>query len=160
MEIAAHWAWLLAGLALATAEVVAPGFFLIWIGAAAILTGLATLAFGLSLALQFGLFAIAAVAALYAGRRWFLMHPITTSDPLLNDRAARLIGRTVVATEPIVEGAGRVRVGDSIWNASGGDVPAGTRLRVVSVDGGTLIVAPLAKSEGDEIADVGTGDGS
>ena len=29
-----HWAWLIAGIALAIAEIVAPGVFLIWIGAA------------------------------------------------------------------------------------------------------------------------------
>jgi len=154
MEIAAHWSWLLAGLLLATAEVIAPGFFLIWIGAAAIVTGVATLIFGLTLPLQFGLFAIVAVAALYAGRRWLRLYPITTSDPLLNDRAARLIGRTVIATEPIIGGGGRVRVGDGIWNASGPDAPTGTRMQVVGVDGGTLLVAPLAKSENDEVAGV------
>ena len=152
MVIAAHWCWLLAGLLLATAEVIAPGFFLIWVGAAAILTGLATLMLGLTLPLQFALFAIAAVAALYAGRRWLKMHPITTSDPMLNDRAARLIGRTVVATEPLSGGAGRVRVGDSMWNASGPDAPAGTRMQVVGVDGGTLLVAPLAASENGDVA--------
>jgi membrane protein implicated in regulation of membrane protease activity len=143
MEIAAHWLWLLAGLVLATAEVIAPGFFLIWIGAAAILTGLATLLFGLTLPLQFGLFAIAAVAALYAGRRWLHMHPITTSDPLLNDRAARLIGRTVVAADGGNGRTLRVRVGDSIWNASGPSVSAGTPLRVIGVDGGTLQVEAI-----------------
>ena len=144
MEIAAHWSWLLAGLLLATAEVIAPGFFLIWIGAAAIVTGVATLIFGLTLPLQFGLFAIVAVAALYAGRRWLRLYPITTSDPLLNDRAARLIGRTVTVTGPGSNGSLRVRVGDSIWNASGPPVPAGTTLRVVGVDGGTLLVEAIA----------------
>lgn len=160
MAIAAHWIWLLAGLLLATAEIIAPGIFLIWIGAAAILTGLATLALGLSFALQFGVFAVAAIIALYAGRRWLLLHPIETSDPMLNDRAARLIGRTVVATEPIADGGGRVRVGDSVWNASGPDAPVGTRLRVVSIDGGTLIVTPLAASESREVGGVDTGDSS
>ncbi len=159
MAIAPQWCWLLVGLLLATAEVIAPGFFLIWIGAAAILTGLATLVLGLSLALQFGLFAVVAVAALYAGRRWLRMYPITTSDPLLNDRAARLIGRTVIATEPIVDDGGRVRVGDGIWNASGPPAPAGARLRVVGVDGGTLKVVSIGDEDNIEGEDDEAGDG-
>jgi membrane protein implicated in regulation of membrane protease activity len=155
MEIAAHWWWLLGGLLLATAEVIAPGFFLIWIGAAALLTGVATLALGLTLPFQFTLFAITGIAALYAGRRWLRAHPIITSDPLLNDRASRLIGRTVVVAEPITESGGRVKVGDSLWNASGPPTPAGTHLRVVGVDGGTLKVVSLAA---DAAADVADGD--
>jgi membrane protein implicated in regulation of membrane protease activity len=157
MEIAPHWCWLLAGLLLATAEILAPGVFLIWIGAAAILTGLATLLFGLSLALQFAVFAVAAIVALYAGRRWLRLHPIETSDPMLNNRAARLIGRTVIATEPSADGGVRVRVGDGIWNASGLPVAAGTRLRVVGVDGGTLLVEPATSTDGESGNDT-TGD--
>jgi membrane protein implicated in regulation of membrane protease activity len=143
MAIAPQWWWLLAGLLLATAEVIAPGFFLIWIGAAALLTGLATLLLGLGHAGQFGLFAVGAVVALYAGRRWLRLHPIASSDPLLNDRAARLIGRTVTATEPITESGGRVRVGDGIWSALGPPAPAGSQLRVTGVEGATLRVTLL-----------------
>jgi membrane protein implicated in regulation of membrane protease activity len=158
MGVAPEWCWLLAGLVLAIAEIIAPGFFLIWVGAAAILTGLVTVAFGLGLSLQFGLFAVIAVAALYAGRRWLRVHPIETSDPLLNDRAARLIGRMVIATEPIAEGGGRVRVGDGIWNASGPDAPVGAKLRIIAVEGGTLKVMPIAAAANGENLDTEMGD--
>ena len=143
MPIAPEWCWLLAGLLLATAEVIAPGFFLIWIGGAALVTGLATLVLDLTLAAQFGLFAVSTFAAIFAGRQWLRLHPIATSDPMLNDRAARLVGRVVTATEPITEGGGRVKVGDGIWNASGPPVPAGTQLRVIGVEGSTLKVTPV-----------------
>ena len=33
-DLEPHWAWLSLGVLLAAAEIVAPGFFLIWIGAA------------------------------------------------------------------------------------------------------------------------------
>ena len=147
-QLAWHWWWVGAGALLGILEILLPGIFLIWIGAAAILTGLATLAFGLSIALQFTVFAVAAIVALYAGRRWLRLHPIETSDPMLNDRAARLIGRTVIVTEVGIDGGLRVRVGDSVWNASGPPVPIGTRLRVVSVDGSTLeleLLSPAAE---------------
>ncbi len=141
-DIAPHWGWLILALALGAAEMLVPGVFLIWLGAAAALTGLVTLAFGLPTALQFTLFAIAAIAAVYAGRRWLRDNPIVSSDPLLNDRAARLIGQLVLVVEPIEGGAGRVRVGDSVWSASGADAPIGARVRVTGANGTCLLVEP------------------
>ncbi len=142
--IAPPWGWLVLALALGAAEMLVPGVFLIWLGAAALLTGLVTLAFGLSSALQFTLFAVAAIAAVYAGRRWLRDNPIVSSDPLLNDRAARLIGQLVLVVDPIEGGSGRVRVGDGVWSASGADAPAGARVRVIGADGTCLKVEPAA----------------
>jgi len=52
------WLWAIAGVVLLIAEVIAPGFFLVFIGAAAIATGLFAVLFGLGLPLQLILFAI------------------------------------------------------------------------------------------------------
>ena len=52
------WLWLIGGVVLLIAEVIAPGFFLVFIGAAAIVTGLFTLAAGLGVALQLAVFAV------------------------------------------------------------------------------------------------------
>ena len=141
-DIAPHWGWLILALVLGAAEMLIPGVFLIWLGAAALLTGLVTLAFGLSSAFQFILFALAAIAAVYAGRRWLRDNPIVSSDPLLNERAARLIGQLVLVVEPIEGGSGRVRVGDGAWSASGADAPAGARVRVTGANGTCLLVEP------------------
>jgi len=137
-----HWWWLILGLALAIAEIVVPGVFLIWIGAAAALTGLVALLLPIPVAADFVFFAVAAIAMIYAGRRWLAAHPIETSDPLLNNRAGRLIGRNVVVVEEISGGEGRVKVDDGVWNASGPDAAAGTRVRIVGVEGERLKVEP------------------
>ena len=42
--------------------------------------------------------------------------------------------------QAIVGGRGRVRIGDSSWIAEGPDLPAGTRVRVVAVEGVVLKV--------------------
>lgn len=133
--------WIILGLLLAIGEIMAPGVFLIWIGIAALLTGFATLATGLPLAGQLAAFAVTALATVYAGRRWIAAHPPHSSDPLLNDRLARLVGEQVVVVEPIADGVGRVRVGDGIWNACGPDADVGTRMHVIGHDGGRLVVA-------------------
>ncbi len=114
-----QWIWLSAAALLGIAELLLPGVFLIWLAAAAAITGLAALLFGIPLAFQFALFALLALAATYAGRRWYANNPVESSDPLLNDRAARLVGQTLVVVGAIENGIGRVRVGDSVWNASG-----------------------------------------
>lgn len=143
IELAAHWWWLILALILGIAEIIIPGVFLIWLGAAALFTGVLTLAFGLPDAAQFAAFAVASVVAVYIGRRYFRANPIESSDPLLNDRAARLIGETVLVVEPIVGGQGRVKVRDGVWNARGPDQPAGARVKIVGVEGLFLVVEPV-----------------
>ena len=141
-----HWMWLIAAAVLGIAELLLPGVFLIWLAAAAALTGFAALILGIPLAFQFGLFALLAIAATYLGRRWYTNNPVESSDPLLNDRAARLVGRTVVVVGAIEHGVGRVRVGDSVWSARGPDAEVGACVRVVGAEGTCLKVEPAAPS--------------
>jgi membrane protein implicated in regulation of membrane protease activity len=135
-----HWLWLLAAVLLGIAELIVPGVFLIWIAAAAAGTGLLTLLFGVGIAFQFALFALLSIASVYAGRRWYAANPVATSDPLLNNRAARLIGRTVAVAAAIEHGEGRVKVGDSVWICRGPDCAAGTPVRIIGAQGTCLLV--------------------
>jgi len=139
-----HWLWLTAAAVLGIAELLMPGVFLIWLAAAAAVTGFAALLFGIPLAFQFALFALLAIAAVYTGRRWYTNNPVESSDPLLNDRATRLIGQTVVVVGSIENGMGRVKVGDGVWNAKGPDAAIGARVRVTGADGTCLKVEPAA----------------
>ena len=134
------WLWAIAGVLLLIAEVIAPGFFLVFIGAAAIATGLFTVLFDLGLAPQFGLFIVYAAVFVMVFKRWYGQADGPAADPLLNDRAARLVGRSVTVVEPVDEHSGRVRVGDSEWSARGGPASAGDRVKVTSVEGNCLIV--------------------
>jgi len=141
--MASGWIWLIAAVLLAIAELIVPGVFLIWLGAAALVTGAIALAVPLTVPLELALFALTAGVAVVAGRSVMSRLPILSDDPLLNERTARLIGRRVTVVEPMTGGEGRVRVGDSIWSAIGADAPAGTLLEVIGADGGRLIVAPV-----------------
>lgn len=136
--------WIGVAVLLGAAELAAPGVFLAFFAIAAAMTGLALFALpALPLTVQLASFALWSVVAIAIGRRWYLDYPVATSDPLLNDRAARLVGTTVVCTTPIECGEGRVRVGDGEWSATGADAAVGDRLRVVAVTGGKLKVEPL-----------------
>ncbi|WP_293880171.1 NfeD family protein [Sphingomonas sp.] len=138
--IADHWLWLIAAAVLGIGEIVIPGAFLMWIGIAALITGLATLALPLGVELQLAIFAVMAVVSVYAGRRVLVRNPIVSADPLLNDRGARMIGEIVTAVAPVDPLGGRVKVGDGEWSARGATAAVGERLRVVGIERGVLLV--------------------
>jgi membrane protein implicated in regulation of membrane protease activity len=136
------WLWLIGGVLLLIAEIVAPGFFLVFIGGAAIAAGLFTVLFDLGTAAQLALFALYALLAVMAGRRFYANRNTSSPDPLLNDRAGRLVGKVVTVVVAVDEHDGRVRVGDSEWSARGGPAAVGTRVRITGVEGNCLTVEP------------------
>jgi membrane protein implicated in regulation of membrane protease activity len=138
--LADYWLWMIAGAVLAIAEMLVPGVFLIWIGAAAVLTGVLALLLPIGVVPQFLIFAVASVAAIYAGRKYLAHNPIISADPMLNDKSARLIGSIVTAVEPVDALQGRVKVGDGVWSAKGADAAVGDRLRVIGAEGVVLVV--------------------
>jgi membrane protein implicated in regulation of membrane protease activity len=133
--------WLIGGVALMALEALAPGAFLVWLGLAAIGTGLATLDLSLSFAAEVVVFAVLAAVAIAAGLR--LRRNRRPSQ--LNTPGSGLVGRTAHALT--VEGReGRVRIGDSDWAArlaAGEDWPERPEpLEVVGIDGCTVVVRP------------------
>ncbi|MBZ8132737.1 NfeD family protein [Afifella sp. IM 167] len=136
------WTWWVLGLVLLGVEVLAPGFFFLWFGVAAIVIGISAVLVDWPWQLQILGFGILSVVAAILGRRFYGMKDAPSDDPALNLRAERLRGRTFTLSEPIVEGAGRVNIDDSVWRVNGPDAPAGTRIRIVGADGTTLLVEP------------------
>ena len=136
------WNWLIFGILLMALELLAPGVFLFWLGLAALA----------------GRAAVVRVQSVLAGpdpdvrgvrRRavplWRRIarrqHRVSTSNPFLNKRADALVGRVFTLEKPIVDGAGTVRIDDTIWRVAGPDAPAGSRVRIVHADGASLTVA-------------------
>ena len=141
------WNWIILGCVLLVAEIVAPGVFLLWIGVAALLTG--TISLQLAGAAFWGwqvqvlLFLVLSVVSVLLGRRWFVSRQVESDQPLLNRREAQLLGRTATLEENIVNGRGRIRIGDTLWLVKGPDLPAGTRVRVADAKDGELTVEPV-----------------
>ena len=135
------WLWAIGGVVLLIAELLAPGFFLLFIGSAAIATGVFTLLFDLGIAPQLVLFALYAALAVMLGKR-FYAQPDTPDQQLLNDPSRRMIGKNVVVVDPVDEHGGRVRVGDGEWSARGGPAAVGERVVVTGVEGNCLTVEP------------------
>ncbi len=140
MEIL-YWHWWILGLVLLVAEMLSPtGFFLLWIGVAAILVGVVSwLVPALGWEVEMILFGVLSVASFFV---WKRLRPaqVESDQPSLNRRGHSYVGRTFTLTSPIVNGIGTLHVDDSQWRISGADVPAGTQVRVVAADGSTLRV--------------------
>jgi len=137
-----NWNWLIFGVILMALEVLAPGIFLFWLGLAALLVGLVAFVVHPSWEIEILLFAAFAIAAVPLWRRMARSNTaVSESNPFLNRRTEALVGRVFTLEKPIIDGAGTVRIDDTVWRVAGPDTPAGTRVRIVQVSGADLTVA-------------------
>ncbi len=138
------WGWIIAGAILLGAELtfVNAQFYLVFVGSAAILTGLATLAAPLAEWLQWALFAVLAILSMLAFRsrvysRFRRDMPHVSTGPA---------GGVLTLSAGLAAGAScQVEHGGSYWTVrNDGDraIPAGGRARIVSVHELTLLVRP------------------
>jgi inner membrane protein len=133
--------WLAAALLLGAAELVVPGVFLAFLALAAGITGATVLAWpDAPLWAQLPSFALWSAVTVGVGRPWYAEPADDQGDPQLSDRATRLPGQVVTVTDALIDGRGRVAVGDGVWLARGPALPAGARARVVAVEGAVLVV--------------------
>jgi inner membrane protein len=140
-----HW-WILAAI-FAGIEILAPGVFFIWLGAAAALTGLIALVIpGMGWEIEALIFAVLAVLSV-VGWRNYIKKANAKDDPaaMLNRRGDQMIGRTAVLSEPIQNGRGKARIDDTVWRVEGADLPAGSAIKVTGVDGAVLKVEAAAR---------------
>ncbi|QCK84992.1 NfeD family protein [Phreatobacter aquaticus] len=138
------WGWIALAAVLVIAEMLAGGYFLLWLGSAAVATGLIFLAWpAAGWQAQISVFAVLSLASVAA---WFSFarntKPTSSDQPDLNERLSSLVGREFLLEEPIQAGRGRVRIADSVWSVAGPDCASGTRVTVRAVDGATLVVTP------------------
>lgn len=150
-HVDAYWVWLGVGLLLTILELATGSLFLLWPAVSALIFALVTyLAPGIPVAGQLFGFAALGIALTFVGRSYFRMKPANaqTDRPLLNRRGAQLAGRQVRALAAFEGGQGAVRLDDSQWAArladpQAGAVGEGATLRIVAVEGSTLVVEPV-----------------
>ncbi|SDT03977.1 NfeD family protein [Pseudomonas oryzae] len=138
-----YWDWLAFGTLLLILEVFGTGGYLLWTGVAAACVGLLTFLLpGLHWTLQYLLFGVLSILTAVLWWRRQRAAGKSGDQPGLNRRGSELLGRRFVLHEAIVEGRGKIRVGDSVWLVSGPALPAGSEVRVVGQDGVVLQVEP------------------
>jgi membrane protein implicated in regulation of membrane protease activity len=136
-----YWHWIVLGVVFITAEVFAPGAFFLGLGVSAVLVGGTLFAIpSMDWELQLFVFAVLSAISIVVARRWAHRSPIESDQPLLNQRAARYVGRQFNLSEAIVNGQGKIKVDDSIWKVHGPDLPGGAPVKVTGEDGIILTV--------------------
>ena len=141
LEQALFWHWWVAAVVFVVIEIFAPGFIFLWLGVAAAVVGL-LMWFDPGLAWEFQLlvFALVSVAAIFAWRAFARRNPPESDHPNLNRRGTQYVGRQFTLEEAIVNGTGVLRVDDTRWKVEGADLPAGSRVTVIGVEGTVLKV--------------------
>jgi membrane protein implicated in regulation of membrane protease activity len=140
------WAWAIGALLLAIFELHAPGFYLIWVALGAGIAALATFLFGWPLEGQLATFAAASLASCVIG--FFVYRRMLSTEPpeqAVNVRGRQMIGELAIVAEPIRNGHGKIRFGDTVWLAEGPDLPEGAPVVVTGVRGTTAIVDPAGE---------------
>lgn len=136
LSIADPWFWWIAAGILLVGEMLLPGFFLLWLAAAAALTGAIDLVFGLTWQSEVIIFAALSLLLVLISWKWVMESRRMKSDqPTLNQRHHAYVGKVVPLDQAIVNGSGKVRIDDALWDVDGPDLPQGTRVRISGVEG-------------------------
>jgi len=135
------WDWLAFGSLLLILEVFGAGGYLLWTGIAAAIVGVLVYLFpGLEWPWQFLLFGCLSIltAVFWWQKQKAAAKP--SDQPGLNQRGSEFVGRTFTLHEAIVGGRGKIKAGDTLWLVIGNDLPVGSLVRVIGLEGVLLRV--------------------
>jgi membrane protein implicated in regulation of membrane protease activity len=137
-----YWHWLALGLLLLCGELLGTAGYMLWIGIAAMLVGIVLAFIPISWQLQWISFGVFALALTWLW--WRKQHRVdkqSDKQRSLNQKDKQLIGQTSVLEQDITRGKCRIKLGDTSWSAySDSDLPSGTLVKVIDVDGITLLI--------------------
>ncbi len=132
-------AWLIIGAVLMLLELIVPGVYLFWLGAAALIVGGLLNFISLGFTIQILLFAIFSIIALIVGVKVYKgKDPDITTHHLNQVRGTEYIGQTYILTMNITNNNGQLPIGDSVWSIHGDNLPAGTKIKITHLTGNTL----------------------
>ena len=139
------WHWIVGGIVLVLAELVIPSFFIVWFGLGALLTGLLTLAFDLSVTAQLATWTLASLAMAGLWFRVFKQSFVKTRVGTADGEVIGEIGLLVSAVAPFERGKVRFQrpvLGSEEWVClADAPIAAGERVKVMAVEGSFLKVS-------------------
>jgi hypothetical protein len=141
IPITGIWFWWIAAGVLLMLELMLPGVFFVWLAAAAAVVGVFDAAFHFGWQIELVLFAVFAVIFLFGGRKFLASRKEMQSDiPNLNQRMYDYVGQLHPLEVAIVNGRGKIRIDDTLWDVMGPELTKGSRVRVTGVEGMRLKV--------------------
>jgi membrane protein implicated in regulation of membrane protease activity len=148
MDFSAWQIWLLVALLTGVAEMLLPGFVMLWFSAGALVTALVA-ALGLGINGQLAAFSVVSLA-LFASSRTLFKKAFMSGGSRMKTGVEAMVGQEAVVTESLSEPhGGTVRINGELWTARslGGAIPAGERVVVEQVEGLKLWVRRPAASQ-------------
>ena len=137
------WHWFLIATFLITIEAVAPFAYFLWLGIAAIIQGILLYFVPMTGILPIIIYACIASLVTLVGRYFVPFHHALKGEENINRASDRLVGKLITLSAPIIDGKAQIKVGSSVWIASGPDLAEGTMVKIVDVENNLLIVEPV-----------------
>ncbi|WP_337008172.1 NfeD family protein [Pantoea sp. AS142] len=138
-----HWFWLTLGGLMLAAEMLGTSGYLLWSGLAAVIVGLIEWLVPMSWTAQGSLFAVLTLICVFLWYRWMRYREASQTPNALNQRGSQMIGMQLTLDTALQNSTGHVRIGDSSWRVKADqDLPAGTLVIVVGIEGITLRIQP------------------
>lgn len=118
------------------------GFLLFFAVSAVIVAGLPLIWTGMSFSVQLIVFSVLTVLDALCWKLILKHRRFRKSDkPFLNKRAEQFVGQNFTLQSAITHGAGRISIGDTIWQVRCNiDLPIGAIISVVGIEGAVLVV--------------------
>jgi membrane protein implicated in regulation of membrane protease activity len=134
--MAAYWVWWILAGGLVAAELVTGTFYLLGVGVAFALGGLAAW-LGAPIEVQLGVAALLALAAMFAAHRWRETHGVPPPEVPFD------VGQTVEVQAWNADGTARVAYRGSMWTAelASPDTPRTPTMVIVAMRGSRLVIA-------------------
>ena len=147
-EISA-WHWASLGIILLILETLGAAGFLIGSAIAAFLmAAVISIAPDLNWKWQLAIFSSSAIIFSVIYLKRFANFNENSDQPNLNNRAALHIGKRIQLKEPVINGEGRVQIGDTFWKIKSPDlidIDIEHHVEVTNTEGMTLIVKEIKK---------------
>jgi inner membrane protein len=135
------WAWWIVAGLLLIGELLMPGIFLLWLGVAAAATGVLDLVFNFGWKGEVVAFALLSALSVFVSWKFKLGMGNPESDtPNLNNPLQAMIGKRYTLLEPMINGRGKLKIDDTLWDIEGPDVAVGETIRITGINGLKLIV--------------------
>ena len=136
--------WLIASGIFFICEIITVGFLVFWLGVGALIAMLVSF-FTSNIIIQMSVFVVSSGLLIFATRP--LINKISKKD-VVPTNVYSLIGKKAVVTEDIdwVTGKGQIKFEGEIWSAKSKEqinIPAGSEVEIVSIEGVKAFVKPL-----------------
>ncbi len=141
--------WLVIAGVFFVAEAITIGFLLFWFGIGALLAMISSF-FTDNLIIQTTIFVVSSTLLLFLTKPFLKKFSVRKEDETVTN-AYSIINKTGIVTKDIdsISGLGQIKIGSEVWSAKSFDssnIPKGTKITVVDIDGVKAVVDTKAPS--------------